>query len=306
MQTNYQKIATNQKLQRSEYAIAHKIDTDLSNVAVHHHDFFEVNFLLSGNVSYTIENRIYSFSPGDLLIIGPNERHQVSIDAGGDPYERYMLWISFALLQRISTEQTDLAACFDSSLPNYSNLIHLQPAQRKHIQSLLELLHQESDEHQFGSDIVPDALLRALMAIINRLTTQGNQEQPATASDPNPMVFRVIDYIGLHYGEDISLQKLADKFYVSKYHLSHEFSHYVGMSVYQYLKKKRLMMACQMLSSGEKIGDAASACGFSTYTSFYRAFCEEYGMSPRQYISQPPAVQDPPRGLTNEISKDWP
>ncbi len=286
MRTNYQKIITNQKMQRSEYAIAHKIDTELTSVAIHQHDFFEIDFLLSGSVTYTIGNRIYHFSPGDILIVSPDQLHQVSIDAGAAPYERYMLWISSALLHRLSTGQSDLAACFDTARPDYSNLICLEPTQRKHIQALIELLHQESEEDQFGSDIAPDALLQALLTLINRLATQGSREQPAATGDLNPMVFRVIDYIGLHYDEEISLQTLADRFYVSKYHLSHEFSHNVGMSVYQYLKKKRLMMACQMLAGGEKIGDAAAACGFSTYTSFYRAFCEEYGMSPRQYVSQ--------------------
>ena len=66
-----------QEMRRSDYEVAHKIDTSLSDVALHHHDFFEVFFLLSGDVTYTIESRTYHMLPGDMLVIHPQELHQV-------------------------------------------------------------------------------------------------------------------------------------------------------------------------------------------------------------------------------------
>lgn len=296
MKSNLQKFDLRQEMQRSDYEIARKIDTTLSIVGLHHHEFYEVDYLLSGKVTYTIESRVYPISPGDLLIISPKELHQVMIDAEAEPYERYTLWISPALLDRLSTQETDLASCFDTSRPNYSHLIRLQSPYRGMIQSLLDLLHQESEGSQYGADILPDALLTTLMTLVNRLSIRRDGESSGSFSYTSPAVSDVINYISLHYAEEISLQQLADTFYISKYHLSHEFSHYVGVSVYQYLKKKRLMISCQLLAQGKKSGDVAAACGFCNYTSFYRAFCAEYGVSPREYVhtlqdgTQPPML----------------
>ena len=95
------------------------------------------------------------------------------------------------------------------------------------------------------------------------------------------LVSKVLAYIGEHYAEEVSLESLAGQFFVSKYHLSHEFSRTVGVGVYRYLTLKRLLIAKQLMDDGVPPGDVYAACGFRDYTNFYRAFKAEYGISPR-------------------------
>ena len=78
---------------------------------------------------------------------------------------------------------------------------------------------------------------------------------------------------------------LAEKFYISKYHLSHEFQRHVGTSVGRYILKKRLQIARRLLSQGSKPNNVFGGCGFGDYTSFYRAFKAEYGTSPREFAN---------------------
>ena len=73
---------------------------------------------------------------------------------------------------------------------------------------------------------------------------------------------------------------LSKKFFISKYHLSHEFSDKVGVSVYKYLTLKRLLMAKEMLISGYSSSRVAVECGFHNYTTFYRIFKSHYGTNP--------------------------
>lgn len=272
-----------QVMRRPDYEITHKRDTYLQDVELHHHDFYEVYFLLSGDVTYAIESRIYHVLPGDILIINPRELHQVYIKPDMAPYERYVLWIAPSLLQQLSTQQTDLCRCFDTARPNYGNMLHLPNEQRGIIQSLMEAICQETEHPTFGSDLMHTNLLTSLLILVNRYA-----EQPSIAtrggSVSNRVVAQVINYINLHYEEPLSLDMLADRFFVSKYHLSHEFNKQMGTGLYQYIQKKRLLIARQLLAQGKKPVNVYSACGFGDYTAFFRAFRKVYGVSPKEYV----------------------
>lgn len=98
-------------------------------------------------------------------------------------------------------------------------------------------------------------------------------------------VFNVLKYINENYSEDMSLDFLAERFFVSKYHLSHSFRREVGVSVYRYIMLKRLLAAKELLQSGMSAGEVAHATGFGDYASFWRAFKTEYGISPKEFVS---------------------
>ena len=107
----------------------------------------------------------------------------------------------------------------------------------------------------------------------------GKREEP-------DLVSQVLAYIGAHYQENITLESLAAEFYVSKYHLSHEFSHRVGTSIYRYVIFRRLLQARELMGAGLTPGEVYQNCGFGDYANFYRAFKGEYGISPREFAAQ--------------------
>ena len=270
-----------QKMIHPDFEVAHKWDTDLKDVELHHHDFFEVNYLISGDVTYVIESRVYHVRPGDMLIISPNELHQVYIQPNAAPYERFMLWITPDHLQQLSSHQTDLCRCFDITRPHYGNLLQLSPEQRKTMLFMMESLLREQENPSFGSDLLRHNLLTELMVHVNRLSEHSERE---VAQPEGSIVSQVIDYINNHYRQNISLDLLSERFFISKYHLSHEFNRQMGTGIYQYLQKKRLLIARQLMSQGEKPMEVYAACGFGDYPAFFRAFRKVYGVSPRAYI----------------------
>ena len=104
-----------------------------------------------------------------------------------------------------------------------------------------------------------------------------------SSSAASTLTNRLIDYISRHYQSPLSLDSLASAFYVSKYHLSHEFQRAMGISLHRYIILKRLVMARQLLMQGESPSNIFDQCGFQDYSNFYRAFKAEYGVSPRQF-----------------------
>ena len=274
-----------QLLKIDDFVLQYKRDIHLKEVGLHHHDFFEIYFLLSGDVTYLVEGKIIHVMPGDLLLISPRELHQVIIRPEMSAYERYVLQIDPQMIRQLSSEASDLLTGLEPARPGAGNQFRLRPEDRSRIQDLLDQLYREADSDGYGADLLRSSLLIQLLVTINRLC---RQQGPWMDEDSRTSraVSQVMDYVNLHYAEPLSLDLLAEKFFVSKYHLSHEFNRQVGTSVYQYIQKKRLLIARQLLAQGKKPSQVYGSCGFTDYTGFYRAFKGEYGVSPREFASE--------------------
>ncbi len=271
-----------QEMGRADFELQYKRDTYLKDVELHHHDFYELFFLVAGDVTYTIESRQYHLIPGDMLLISPRELHQICIRAEMSTYERYVLWVDPQLLSKYSTALSDLTRNLNPAKPNRSNLLRVKPEDSNRLQQLFGQLWQESEADAYGSDLLRDSLLVQILVAINRLADhRGGGFEEATHS--SQAVSQVVDYINQHYSQPLSLDSLAELVYVSKYHLSHEFNRQVGTSVYRYIQKKRLLIARQLMAQGRKPNEVYASCGFGDYAGFYRAFKGEYGVSPREY-----------------------
>ena len=110
-----------QKMTRPDFELRHKTDRRLTRVAMHHHDFYEIYLLVTGDVTYTIDSKLCRVLPGDVLFVSPRELHKLRIAATQDPYERYVLWITPRYLKRLSTGKTDLLRCLDPAREGYRN-----------------------------------------------------------------------------------------------------------------------------------------------------------------------------------------
>lgn len=274
MRERSQHFDPRQNMKTDTFEVFHYKDPHPGTVEVHHHDFYEVYFLLGGNVEYWVEGRILRPEAGDLLLINPMELHRPIVHPESPTYERIVLWVNKTYLESL-TEDGQLSRCFDPSLPN---LIRPTAPERTMLTAWLSGLVRESYSREFCSEYSAFGIFLQFMVQLNRiaLQTQPQQEEKAVSN----LVDQVLHYIGRHISEELTLDTLAERFYVSKYHLSHTFTKEVGVSLHRYITLRRLLMARQLLSTGMSAGQVSTACGFSDYTSFYRAFKAEYGISP--------------------------
>ena len=283
MRQRSQKFDSRQNMTRSNYEVFHYNEPPKNDVEVHSHDFYEIFFLINGNISYWMEGEVYNPAPGDILLIDPMTLHRPIISKDNKTYERIVIWINKSYLDNFKENELDLSFCFQKSIESQKKLLHPSSMQKSKLTEKLSSLINEYYSDSYGSSLYSDSLLLQVMIELNRLVSN-NAQKPIRQHGTSTLVSQILDYIGKNYREEISLDSLAEHFFVSKYHLSHEFSKETGTSLYRYIMLKRLIEAKQLLQQNITAGEAAIKCGFNDYSSFFRAYKSEYGISPREYF----------------------
>ncbi|MCR5397156.1 MAG: AraC family transcriptional regulator [Lachnospiraceae bacterium] len=277
----------NSEMVHPEFEIHHRKD-DLANlnpteksqpIQLHHHDFYEVYYFISGNVDYLVENKTYHLQPGDLLLMSPLELHQPLFTENSGVYERIVLWIDGKKLSNLSTTEISFLSCFKQTHGDTdAHLYHIKKEHQSTLQFFLDDLASTTQTNNVYSPLIANSLLTLLFCNFHSLAADASP-----AKDYRRMSVQVancVDYINLHLNENLSLDLLAKECFISKQHLLRTFKEAMGFSVHQYIQKKRLLMARQYMQNGDSPKEAAFKCGFSDYSVFYRAYHKEYGKSP--------------------------
>ena len=101
----------------------------------------------------------------------------------------------------------------------------------------------------------------------------------------SPLITAAVDYISHHLSDQITLESLSDRLFVSKYHLAHTFKHHMGVSLHQYIISKRMLLAKKLIASGQPFNTVCTDCGFNNYSNFFKVFKANVGLSPRDYLN---------------------
>ncbi len=268
-----------------QYAAWHKISDGHFGNELHYHDHYEIFFSLSGNLLYTIEGQSFNLEVGSMLIIPPYEFHRLDEQKDGHA-ERIGLRFDAEIINELSVENCDLSVCFDKYSSKFKYLLQLSEYQKRELYYLLQGLINEQDNQAFGKDLAAKSLLTQFLIILNRVAIE-NESIVDYSDDPSShLVRQVLDYMELHYSQEISLEQLENKFFVSRHKITQQFTKLVGYPPYRYLLNLRLQNAQRLLKNGENPQQVATHCGFSDYSNFYRRFKTSYGCSPREFSQQ--------------------
>ena len=93
-------------------------------------------------------------------------------------------------------------------------------------------------------------------------------------------VVAFVRYLDGHLTEDISIEELAERFYLSKYLMMRLFRRETGATIHGYLTERRLMLARELMKGGMSAPDACFRSGFRSYCSFPRAYGKRFGSTP--------------------------
>lgn len=216
----------------AHYEIYHFLDKDVRNVSLHHHDFYEIFYFIDGDNRFYIEGESYTLRSGDMLLINPTELHQCFIYPSKRDYERIVFWLKPEFVQKLSSPEFDLLSCFHNK--NRKRAISLSVDARRDIESLFSRILEMEKFEGVGKTVLRNALVMELLVKINNLTI--DKSSPVVGENRmSELTNEVIEYIEEHITEDLTLESIAQHFFISKYHLAREFKKYSSVSVYQYI-----------------------------------------------------------------------
>ena len=115
------------------------------------------------------------------------------------------------------------------------------------------------------------------MVEVNRVTSR-NRYITATAGDSK--IVSILQYLSLNLTEPLSIDDIAERFYISKYHMMRRFKEETGYTIHSYVAEKRLLLARQLLQSGQSVTEACYRSGYQDYSTFSRAYRKRFGASP--------------------------
>jgi len=273
------KAAILECLKNKYYAIAH-LHKEEKTMDIHIHDCYEIYYSISGGRQFLIDNRFYDINPGDLFIINQFESHYLT-QINNMVHERIIISIYPDFLKEISTIKTDLSNCFTERNQVFNHRISLNKEQQYRF---LYFISKITTLNEFGSDILERVAFMEMMVMINSLFIDNHSVEIADATfQYNQQVQEILTYINQHITDAITIEQLAEQFYISTSYICRIFKAATGTTINKYINARRITIAKSLLTMGLGVSEVCEKCGFNDYSNFLKAFTKAVGISPKKY-----------------------
>ncbi|MBC2456830.1 MULTISPECIES: AraC family transcriptional regulator [Clostridium] len=266
----------------NDFQLFHLKDKKNQEFEFHYHDFNKIIIFLSGKVTYLIEGKAYNLKPWDILLVNNHDVHKPIIDSS-EIYERIIIWANSDFIENHNYENCDLSTCFRLANEKSFNLIRLNSKLQDNIKFIIDSLMTSFNSQDFGSKLLSNSLFIQLLVYLNRVHLNNMYINDEASLKYDKQIEKILKYINNNLSENLSTETLSQKFYISKYYLMHKFKKETGYTLHNYVNQKRLLMAKDLISSGDQITKVYLQCGFNDYTCFLRSFKNLFKKSPSEF-----------------------
>ncbi len=272
----------------SPYVDTHHESSDSnSDITLHSHNFYEMLYCRNVvDVEYLVGAERYRLQRGDIIFITPGISHRPLLpERLQAPYHRDVIWLDPDFVEQLKKMSSSAVGM----IPDQPFLLRTAGTRWEYLGDLFRWGVVESEKKDPGWEMVVLGNSVQLLVHLNRALLERTAE-PLQAEKPE-LLDQVMDYIESHLGEKITLGDVARNFYISQSTITQTFRNKMGVSFYRCVTQRRLIAAKRLIESGLPMDHISEHVGFKDYSSFYRAFKQEYGISPRQYRTMQAKLQ---------------
>lgn len=246
---------------------------------VHNHPFYEILYCQTNcGLECSLGAHRFQLQRGDVLIIPPHIKHAVGIQGQNqDAFKGIFLWISKNYADALKQKHAFLQEY------TFSNAVMIRTASTvwEHLESYFFHAVEETELQAPGWDSIVSGITTVLLTQLVRASADSSL--PALVAEEPDLIDSILAYIERFLSSKISLEETASRFFVSQSTITHLFNKRLGVSFYKYITQRRLLEAQNLMREGMLLEKIAPKVGFEEYSTFYRAFKKEFGISPRQY-----------------------
>ena len=266
----------------SEFKLFHLTDKETHEIKTHYHDFDKITIFIKGKVSYMIEGKSYELKPYDIVLVKHNDMHQLSVD-NREIYERIIVYISPNFMNAYKTESYDLNFCFQKAKEEQSNVLRIPSLEKSSLFRSIVRLEKSFADEGYAAELYRQVLFLEFMVHLNRAALKNHLEFIDTENN-HSKVSEILQYINDHLTDELSIDRIADNFFVSKYYMMRQFKQETGYTMGNYISRKRLLLAKELILSGIPSTQACFDCGYKDYSTFSRAYKRFFSESPRDTL----------------------
>lgn len=251
----------------------------------HTHDFIVLSYMKSGECIQYVDGVEYRTKRGDMLFIGMGHTHQVAI-SGHCVYINILLTPRFwsEELKNVDNFQSIFALSifgeFKGKCDLVSPMISFTGGQIAEVESIIDKMLAEFEAKEIGYRAILKCYTQIILTKLMRGFSTANRYAALTLGDA---MKKIIDYIDINLGKHLTLCELAEKCCYNPSYFSRLFKECFDMSFSEYLQRRRITTAMELLRSDLTVELVMERVGYRDRKSFYRYFRKITGMTPAEF-----------------------
>lgn len=248
---------------------------------LHYHDTFEIIYCIESQYTVIVNNKSIKMQSGDILFIPPNTFHEVGASESGLRIFYQFDVSSFKDFHDYSLLSPVFEGGYLCNSKRNKDIYH------SILEKLLYIVDIYFSNCKLWEAIIFSQLLNIFIQIYNDFkeidVEEAEDEISEESSEYIERLTSFLNYIDVHYAEEITLDDAAKSVGFSKYHFTRIFKQHTGYTFHEYLNYKRIQIAQALLATDMSITDIAFQTGFNNLTTFCRCFKKYVNASPTEY-----------------------
>ncbi len=252
----------------------------------HYHETVELFVLMEGERYYFVDRYVYHMKPMSALLIPPGQIHKTSTVMDVPEHRRFLVQYSREAFEEMIRATYGMS--YDDFCLRYNGLVNFRTESWERMMEAYGKLKEEFSPEEHYLPMVKQAAYQLLMLYARELDDMRSREESQVEAPVESGVYNTIHqvtrYLNEHYPEDVKLDDLSERFFISRSYLTRSFKETTGITIVQYLTVVRIRQAARLLRETDlAVTEVSDRCGFGDVTYFEKVFRRLRGMTPRSY-----------------------